>query len=223
MGGLAYAAWFVGLLATGIVVHALRGQGYTSLASFITARYGRLSGLVFILLAAWRLLTLITRETAALGNAFGQWDASVDALTSDWCVLARGSARLSKRAPHLRRCVLRCCLIPRPSLPISRRFIAAVAGMAIAQASVMIGGVRATLRAHMIQTLVALVLVLVLAVRVASSISPELERFTQARHGSSSLFLSKPGASSVTEVYTMAGGGDLLLSGTLMVREDLGT
>ena len=53
------------------------------------ARYGRLAGLVFMLLVAWRLLSQITRESKAVGDALGTWDghgAPVDGLTRGWYV-----------------------------------------------------------------------------------------------------------------------------------------
>ena len=43
-GGLAYAAWFVGVFTTGVIVFLLRKQGYYSLPDFINDRWGSRGG-----------------------------------------------------------------------------------------------------------------------------------------------------------------------------------
>lgn len=47
LGGLAYAAWFVGVFTTGVIVYFLRKQGYYSLPDFINDRYGPLATVIF--------------------------------------------------------------------------------------------------------------------------------------------------------------------------------
>ena len=47
LGGLAYAAWFVGVFTTGVIIYFLRKQGYYSLPDFINDRYGPLATVIF--------------------------------------------------------------------------------------------------------------------------------------------------------------------------------
>jgi Na+/proline symporter len=78
IGGLAYAAWFVGVFTTGVVVYYLRKQGYYSLPDFIHDRYGPLAAIVFALVVLYRLFNEVWSNTIVIADFFG------DSLSDAW-------------------------------------------------------------------------------------------------------------------------------------------
>jgi Na+/proline symporter len=82
VGGLAYAAWFVGVFTTGVIVYFLRKQGYYSLPDFINDRYGPLACVVFALTVLYRLFNEVWSNTVVIADFFG------DSLSFDWKLAA---------------------------------------------------------------------------------------------------------------------------------------
>jgi Na+/proline symporter len=71
VGGLAYAAWFIGVFTTGVIVYFLRKQGYYSLPDFINDRYGPLACTVFALTVLYRLFNEVWSNTIVIADFFG--------------------------------------------------------------------------------------------------------------------------------------------------------
>jgi len=72
LGGLAYAAWFVGVFTTGVIIYLLRKQGYYSLPDFINDRYGPLATVMFELTVMYRLYNEVWSNTIVIADFFGE-------------------------------------------------------------------------------------------------------------------------------------------------------
>jgi len=88
VGGLAYGAWYVGVLCSGIVIYLLRRQGYHSLPDFIHDRYGPLACLVFLGVVLYRLFNEVWSNTIVIADFFGE------SLSNDWVAAAWVSAAI---------------------------------------------------------------------------------------------------------------------------------
>ncbi len=73
VGGVAYAGWYLSIPVAGIIIYFLRTRlGTTSLAEFITHKYGVAATLGFTLVIMVRLFNEIWSNTAVVGAYFGE-------------------------------------------------------------------------------------------------------------------------------------------------------
>jgi len=73
VGGVAYAGWYLSIPIAGIIIYFLRTRlGATSLAEFITHKYGIAATLGFTLVVMVRLFNEIWSNTAVVGAYFGE-------------------------------------------------------------------------------------------------------------------------------------------------------
>ena len=151
VGGLAYAAWFIGVFTTGVIIYFLRKQGYYSLPDFINDRYGPLATLVFALTVLYRLFNEVWSNTIVIADFFG------DSLSADWKM-------------------------------------AAWVSMGVPAAYTLIGGMRASLYSDALQALLMCALLALTYWRITSMIAdhPELEKYAEANHESSSVWSYNP-------------------------------
>lgn len=71
-GGLAYAAWYLSIPVAGVVIYYIRRQyDVESLAEFLTAKYGEIATLTFMIAIFIRLFNEIWSNTIVVGTYFG--------------------------------------------------------------------------------------------------------------------------------------------------------